>query len=210
MKSNSRLRPRGSISPRALHPACSSQCTVCHLVIPSVGRSVLRSARRSHWRWFTGFSHRCKTRSPRPNAPPRDRALDLGPRPVRRGGCPHVDFALVPGSTAPPREVGRSPLPTRPADPTGSTATSLATAIGATAGDNHVRRPSASWWQLEGAHCLLLAPDLRCVACRVVCMSACPWPRPPPSDPTATPRQPNRTYRLWEAVGAVGGGSWPF
>ena len=70
MKSNSRLRPRGSISPRALYPACSSQCTVCHLGIPSVGRSVLRSARRSHWRWFTGFSHRCKTRSPRPNAPP--------------------------------------------------------------------------------------------------------------------------------------------
>ena len=29
MKSNSRLRPRGSISPRTLHPACSSQCTVC-------------------------------------------------------------------------------------------------------------------------------------------------------------------------------------
>ena len=142
--------------------------------------------------------------------PPRERALGLGLRPVRRGGCPHVDFALVPGATAPSREVGRSPLPTRPADPTGSTATSLATAIGATAGDNHVRRPSASWWQLEGAHCLLLAPDLRCVACRVVCVSACPWPRPPPSDPTATPRQPNRTYHLWEAVGAVGGGSWPF
>ena len=197
MKSNSRLRPRGSISPRALHPACSSQCTVCHLGIPSVGRSVLRSARRSHWRWFTGFSHRCKTRSPRPTAPPGRGhwTWDRGPF-----GAGTVPSWIMPWSraqsTAPSREVGRSPLPTRPADPTGSTATSLATAIGATAGDNHVRRPSASWWQLEGAHCLLLAPDLRCVACRVVCVSACPWPRPPPSDPTATPRQPNRSYHL--------------
>jgi hypothetical protein len=72
-----------------------------------------------------------------------------------------VDSALVPGPAAPPREVGRSPLPARLADPTGSIATSLATAIGATAEDNLVRRPSASWWQLEGDHCLLLAPDLR-------------------------------------------------
>jgi hypothetical protein len=114
MKSNSRSRLRGSISPRTLHLACSSQRTVCT--------------------WAS-----------------------------------LVDSALVPGATAPSREVGRSPLPTRPAGPTGSTATSLATAIGATAGDKHVRRPSASWWQLEVAHCLLLAPDLRCVACRVVC-----------------------------------------
>jgi hypothetical protein len=58
-----------------------------------------------------------------------------------------------------------SPLPTRPADPTGSTATSLATAIGATAGDKHVRRPSASALVAAGGRSLssTTAPDLRCV-----------------------------------------------
>jgi hypothetical protein len=84
--------------------------------------------------------------------------------------------------------------------------TSLTTAIGATAEDNPVRRPSASWWQLEGAHCLLLAPDLRCVACRVVCVSACPWPRLPPSDPTATPRQANRPITCRRRYSCVWGG----
>jgi hypothetical protein len=62
-----------------------------------------------------------------------------------------------------------------------------------------VRRPSASWWQPEGAHCLLIAPGLRCgagcVACRV-CVSACPWRLP--ADPTATPRQPNRPITPWK------------
>jgi hypothetical protein len=93
-------------------------------------------------------------------------------------------------------------------DPTARIPALLAAVIGAAAEGGPVRRPSASWWQPgEGAHCLLLAPNLRrgtaYVACRV-CASACPWRLP--ADPTGTPRQPNRPITPRKRQVRVGGG----
>ena len=87
------------------------------------------------------------------------------------------------------RSIPRGPRPALPApgptDPTARIPALLATAIGAAAEGGPVRRPSASWWQPEGAHCLLLAPNLRCG-------TACGLPGVRECMPMATTGRPNR------------------
>jgi hypothetical protein len=134
--------------------------------------------------------------SPRP-FPPLQRAgrsqiPGLGVIPIWPASCSRVGPPRRPTS----RSIPRGPRPALPApgpaDPAACIPALLASAIGAAAGGSPVRRTSASWWQPEGAHCLLLAPGLRCGAvCGLPGVRECmPWRLP--ADPTATPRQPNR------------------
>jgi hypothetical protein len=93
--------------------------------------------------------------------------------------------------------ISRGPRPALPApgpaDPTARIPALLVTAIGAAAEGSPVRRPSASWWQPEGAHCLLLAPGLRCeTVCGLTGVRECM--------PMATTGRPNRYPKATKPV----------
>jgi hypothetical protein len=118
--------------------------------------------------------------SPRPFSESSEEVLGLGVSPICPASYSRVGPPRLPTSASIPRGP-RPALPAPgPADPTARILAVLVTATGAAAEGGPVRRPSASCWKPEGAHYLLLAPNLRCgtacglsVACRV-CVSACP------------------------------------
>jgi hypothetical protein len=100
--------------------------------------------------------------SPRPFLLGSEEVLGLGGASICPAAWPRVGPPRRPTSASIPRGP-RPALPAPgPADPTARIPALLVTAIGAAAEGGPVRRPSASWWQPEGAHCLLLAPVLRC------------------------------------------------
>ena len=114
-----------------------------------------------------------------------EEVLGLGVSPI----CPAPRARVGPPRLPTSASIPRGPRPALPApgptDPTARIPALLATAIGAAAEGGPVRRPSASWWQPEGAHCLLLAPNLRCG-------TACGLPGVRECMPMAATGRPNR------------------
>ena len=114
-----------------------------------------------------------------------EEVLGLGVSPI----CPAPRARVGPPRLPTSASIPRGPRPALPApgptDPTARIPALLATAIGAAAEGGPVRRPSASWWQPEGAHYLLLAPNLRCG-------TACGLPGVRECMPMATTGRPNR------------------
>ena len=123
--------------------------------------------------------------SPRPFLLGSEEVLGLGVSPICPASYSRVGPPRLPTSASIPRGP-RPALPAPgPADPTARILALLVTAIGAAAEGGPVRRPSASWWQPEGAHYLLLAPNLRCG-------TACGLPGVRECMPMATTGRPNR------------------
>ena len=123
--------------------------------------------------------------SPRPFSENSEEVLGLGVSPICPASYSRVGPPRLPTSASIPRGP-RPALPAPgPADPTARILALLVTAIGAAAEGGPVRRPSASWWQPEGAHYLLLAPNLRCG-------TACGLPGVRECMPMAATGRPNR------------------
>jgi hypothetical protein len=128
-----------------------------------------------------------------PAHPRGEEVLGLGEDSIWPACYPRVGPPRRPTSVSIPRG-SRPALPALgPADPTARIPASLVNAIGAAAEGSSVRRPSASWWQPEGAHCLLLAPSLWCV-------TACGLPGVRECMPMATTGRPNRYTKATKPV----------
>jgi hypothetical protein len=125
--------------------------------------------------------------------------------------CPACYPRVWPPRLPTSRSISRGPSPALPApgpaDPTARISALLVTAIGTAADGRPVRRPSATWRQPEGAHCILLAPGLRCFAvCGLPSVREC-MPMATTGRPNRYPtRQPNRQITSVGSQLRLGGG----
>jgi hypothetical protein len=115
--------------------------------------------------------------------------------------------------------ISRGPRPALPApglaDPTARIPALLVTAIGAAAEDSPVRRPSACILVAAGGRSLSSASsgpavcDCVWLPCGLPGVREC-MPMAITGRPSRYPKATKPANHLWEALGAVGGGCWPF